>query len=445
MQNILITVSSNRMVRTYLDTYLFYDLVKTDNHFIVISHQKNISSFFKDYENVEAVPLIRNIKTNYFKRIIRTFWDCSWKLKRFPIEDFFFTTGKRDNSFYLKKTIIIILSILFMPLYNLIKKNIWYSKEYADFLRENKIDRVILTSCSLYEERIIGVTANKLGIPIVVGCDGWDTYYTHNLFIDYAYAMVWGKPMEEFLKKQLYYNFKKVIFIGIPYKKSLLSSKLSKFEIKSKYGIKKDDKVILMFSSGKYTSGEGERKTVENIIKAIENGKLVNVKLILRLMPRVVLDDWAQYYIDKYSNNDNIILQIADSSYAETNINSDINSNNFKEVGELYKIADIMINILSMSLLECNLTNSNCKLILCNYDKKIYPTKYMSKSELFKKVVDSNLIEVKDVNKIVTVLSNLLKNLDENSKCSLAREWDFKEDNVINKILGENDATKNKM
>lgn len=436
MANILIVISNNRMVRTFLDTYIFYNLVKTDNEIYILSHQKNIKQFTEVYSNVHCINDINIGNTSKIKEIFKQFYDLLWKIRKFPIESSYFCCYEKNFKFYVKQTLKILLCLLFIPFYEKLKERIWYNKEYEVILKKYKINKVFLPCTSLNNERMIGIAANKLGIPVIIGSDSCDAYYLYKLFIRYDKALVWGKAMVEMLKCQFDFSERKMVFIGIPFKESLLNLKLTKDEIKNKYGIKADEKVILMFSCGRYTAGLGEKYTVDEIEKAIKCGVLKKTRLLFRLKPVGKVTEWEKFFLDKYKNSEYVIIQIPSKSYSEVNSLANLSENHFSEVGELYKIADIMVNILSTSFLECNAVNPHCKIVMCNYNKRLYPTKYMEKTQLYKNFLEAGIEVVTDINELVTIVKKHIDDVEiSKDEYTLLDKWDNKDDNVIDKLI----------
>ena len=133
--------------------------------------------------------------------------------------------------------------------------------------------------------------------------------------------------------------------------------------------------MIVLFSNNIYSIGYLVQDTLKLLIKAIRNGELNNIKIIIRMLPKHN-KEMEEIYFEKIAekNNDIIILQYPGQGFIEDN-RQDIQNNLFLEIAELFKIASLHMNAVSMSILEATL--ADVPTLLLAYKDCYYPSRFV--------------------------------------------------------------------
>jgi hypothetical protein len=438
-KRILISIPFARMIRFFLDTYIFEELVNQNIEIVVVHNQKTVSNIIGKYDNVSEVGYPGRENISKIKKVIRSLVDIPGITKRcfgtgyVGFKNLFLGKASIKEILNTWAKVMLALIIYYLPFIGKkVYREAFYDKKYENFMKENNIDGIVLTCPCLEVERLLAQAANKLSIPVVMGVDGWDTLTNFGYVQNYKGVMVWGKQMA-LHAKELGFNDKEIIYTGIPYREKFIeaSRKINKSEVKGKYGIHESEKVILVFGNNWYAAGEIEKENVNSILNAIETGELINTKLIFRLSPRNELREEERYYYNKYSSNKNIIFQKPDKGFIETEdciISSDI----LNEVIELYAIADININILSMCILESSFFGVPS--ILCNNKDEFYPTRYVTKGCIYKNLIENGVAEISSSKDLVKTIKSIL-DYKEQIQLNIVSEWDKKDPDFSVKIM----------
>ena len=431
------------MVRAFLNTELFESIVSNDNyHFYVIHNLKSISDFICNFENVEEIKFIRIDQESFLIRLFRN----NYTIPEFILRAIkgklawkrFFIIQNPSMKKYVKKIILMILFSCFYILtlgqfYRLVRY-VFYDKSLKNFLDPLSIDGIILTCPVIKQDMLIAHYAASKHIPIIGGVDGWDTYsYINKLLFEQKAAMVWGPKMSRDL--QAYHGMKTndIIYTGIPYFNNIktLLAELDEEKIRKKYKVKMNDKVIVLFSNNIYTTGHLVQTTLILLVEAIRNGDLSNIKIILRMLPKKRKDE-EEIFFEKMAkeNNDIITLQYPGNDFDEGSYTLN-QKQQFLEVAEIFKIASLHMNALSMSLLEATLADVPTYLLA--YKDCYNPGRFVLKE------FDSQYPEQKTLwysNQLIPNVKRVMDGDYEKDDVELfLTQWHKKDSNVQKKIL----------
>ncbi len=438
-KKILISIPFPRMIRYFLDTGLFKKIASQDVEIVIVHNQKVIDDYIKKYSNVSALPYPSQKKRHQLIPRFRYFINIPDLTKRI------FTTGKGGiHNYFLRsknlfeKFIILIAIVIINIIYGIpffgprICRQSFYDKNYEKFLIDNEIQGIILTAPMLNEDRLFAEAAFRRKIPTIISTDGWDTLTNFGYLHKYRGVIAWGPEMAKHAQI-LGYNDNQILFSGIPYKEKLCRyhEKADVQMIKRKYDISNDEKVILIFANNWYAQGDIEKKNIELILDAINQGKLQNVKLLIRLLPKKNTPE-EQYYRENYWNNPHIRFQIPTDGYNET-YKEAVPENLIQEVAELFAISDLTINILSMSLLEAAIVGVQG--IICNYSDVFYPAKYVTNGDIYKSLIQNGIIEIQNSDLLNPTIIKCLQKSEMSDLQKVIIQWDYKEPEVEKKII----------
>lgn len=433
-KRIYITIMDTRMVRFFLDTEVLDKLATLNNIEIVILHNHHNIDFFLKSNNILSKKIPKYGSFSILNKFFQKTYNYIGIFKRFKDTG----TGGLQNTFLnktiLKKLYILILILLSNFIFRIpFLGKFLYNSCYLDdnilnFLKNDDIYGLILSSPVLIEDRIISQCAKKLKIPVIIGNDGWDTFVNFSHNDSYIGALVWGEMMYRDAQNQ---GFKNIIPIGIPYKKKLITNvNLQNINrIKQKYGFLENDFIILFIGSSFCYTGEQENKLVDIIMNEIENKKLINTKVLFRAYPGSCKKEEMIEYYKKYKNNKNFVVLYPSSDTIDSEPNI-FNRSPIEEFAELYSICNVLINILSMSILEAGIANKPS--IILNCEDLEYPTRYVTKGHIYKKLISNGVIELTNSNQLVNVIKNIHLNKNYNQ---FIKYFDYEMDNYEYKIV----------
>jgi len=439
MKNLLISIPCARNVRYFVDTKIFDDIVnycsQHDIHIHLVHKQETLSNFFLNNDNITEFHYPEINKSSKLVKLFRNLvnepsilWKYLFYGRVSP-----FKISPRDT---LKKNIIRLVLFPFSLLYylpiicKLITHFSFYDKNYAYFLMEYQIDAVILNLPDCIEERLLSQSCNEMKIPIVAGCDGWDTYLNNGYVHKFAGLMLWGKDMAIHAKES---GFKEnqFIYIGMPHKSRIqyFMANLDKEQIRKKYNIDKNDKVILIPCNRWYQTNDMEKNFIEALLQFIENNKEINYIIILRDNPGGIPRKEDIDYKIIYKNNKYIRFQVPVKSFMDS-WTGFIENGIIREVAELFLISDCLFSITSLFLLEAAI--SNIPVNLYNIKKEKYNVRYATKKKFYKSLLNIGISELTDYNDIPIFL-NKKDNLEYLKNISIA--YDYYEPNYIEKLF----------
>lgn len=434
------------MIRFFLDTPVFKEIAGQNVNILILHNQKSIANIINKYPNTREARYPRFHRTPYIYKIFSNIVNIPDLTRRYSSTGYVgfhnLFLGKPGRITFIKRLIMVPLIILvdvlyFIPIFGrYIFRKALTDENYIAFLKENQIDGIIVTCPPLVEDRILAQAANQLRLPVIMGVDGWDTLTNFGYISDYKSVLVWGPEMAKHAK-EIGFPEDQIIYTGIPYKDKIIASynNSDKQETRKKYGIKANEKVILIFGGSWYAIGESEKITINAILNAIESGELAkNTRILFRMFPRGIRGREEEYYESNFKNNPYIHFQHPNPNFKEQNPGETIDANLFHEIGEIFSISDVVINVLSMSLLEGSIVGLPG--IICNYEDQYYPTKYVTRGQIYKNLIENGIFEVKNTRELIcTINTILLKQPGNSNNGHLLRDWDFREENVGEHIV----------
>ncbi len=422
------------MIRFFLDTDLFKELVNQSGYeFIVVHNLGSIRRFIEQYKNVTEIGYPKKTGIKVVNRLLRLAVNKPSVTRRYFSTGYIgfrnIFLGAQSAGVRIKRILKLFITLFISIIPYEGKKlfrDAFIDGYFEHFLKEHRINGIILTCPVIEEERILACEANKLGIPIIMGTDGWDVLTNFGFPHRYEGVLVWGPEMARHAKV-MRFKENQIISTGIPYIEKLRTFYRSadKTHIRKKYGIQSDNKIILIWGNVFYASGEVEKRTVEHLLGLIEKDVLGNVRIIYRFVPREYESDEERYYKKKYGNNKGIIFQKP--------ISNRYGSEFFKEEAEIFAISDVIVGILSMGLLEASLVNIPA--IICNYSDIYYPTRYVERSPVYNSLINCGLFEVRSFLELKENLYNILNNKLAKKRDQVYKQWNYVDPGYLRKIF----------
>ncbi len=422
------------MIRFFLDTDLFKELVKqTGYEFIVVHNLGSIRHFIEQYKNVTEIGYPEKTETNLVKRFLRSAVDIPSVTRRYFSTGYVgykkIFLGTRSTGIKIKRALkaVIALLISIVPYQGkCFFRNAFTDVNYDQFLKRHRINGIILTCPVIEEERIFVCEANRLGIPVIMGTDGWDVLNNFGFPHKYNGVIVWGPEMAKHAEF-LGFKEKQIVSAGIPYFKQMRSfyRSVDKTRARMKYGLKVNEKIILIWGNNFYASGNVEKMTVEFLLGLIEKGVLRNTRIIYRFVPREYESDEERYYTKMYGNNKGIIFQKP--------ISNRYGSEFIKEEAEIFAISDVIVGILSMGFLEASLVDIPA--IICNYSDIYYPTRYVERSPIYYSLIKCGLFEVRSLLELKENLYKILNNKLAKKIDQVYKQWNYVDPGYLSKIF----------
>ncbi|WP_461255404.1 hypothetical protein [Treponema sp. R80B11-R83G3] len=442
MKNLLISIPCARNVRYFVDTKIFDDIAnycsQNDIHIYLVHKQETLSNFISLYKNITELRYPNINKSSKLVKLFRNlvnepslFWKYLFHGRVSP-----FKISPRDS---IKRNILRLVLFPFSLLYYIpiISKFIinfsFFDINYIQFLKKFQIDAVILNLPECIEERLISHSCNKMKIPIVAGCDGWDTYLNNGYVHIFSGVMVWGKEMAIHAKESGIKEHQ-LIYIGMPHKSRIQHSmaNMDKDKIQKKYNIDKDNKVILIPCNRWYQTNDMEKNFIKALLHYIENNKEINYIIILRDNPGGIPRKEDINYKIIYKNNKYIRFQVPVKSFMDswTGI---IENNIISEIAELFLITDCVFSITSLFMLEAAI--SNIPVNFYNIKNEKYNVRYATKKRFYKSLLNMGIPELTDYKDIPSFLNKINKkdNLEYLKNISFA--FDYCEPNYISKLF----------
>ncbi len=412
--NILWTIPSSRAIRMFIDTPIFKKLAEDSSFNIYVIHGlSDIRKVIPEKVFQLRYPTIFKPIKNQISQLLDicpSILGYIFADKKFWIRGFRLTFIYTDHKIFIKKIIKIVVALCLWPFKSIIARIIYHDSRYTSLIKNNSINIIISSNPVYITERTLSRSAELLKVPFLLINDGWDTFQSSSykeLFKFYG-AIVTGNYIK---KNAIYRNFseKQILVSGLLYA-PLLEKYYSEIDVKDvreKYRIPQGKKVILMFYSGRTIAGQMESIVIEKVLHAIETNNINNAVLLFRLHPNPGRDD-ERLYKEKYKNNHNIIFQTPSRSMDEF-YDGRIHSDQFFEVAQLFKVANVFINFFSNSLIEASIVKLKSILIDIETDGS-YPFAYVSKSDVYSQVTKNKYISVaKDFKSLFNLINSFLK------------------------------------
>lgn len=438
MKNLLITVPVARMIRFFVDTYVFDDIVdycqKNDIN-IYLMLKENFFEVNKDNVRHCSYPTSSKKYSRFQIRLINLIQLADLYKSRHGLtlagykNLFFNVTSLQRLKVYIR--IWISMFISYLPLKKILYSKVLQDKNWRIWLKENKIDAVITTCPVFIEERTLAQECNYLKIPIAMGIDGWDDFIGFSYQTKFSVALVWGPELAK-QAETMGFSKKQIVQTGIPYADKLQTAynAISKAEAKKKFGFQVDDKVIVIFGTQWRYGGDSEKMTFEYLLNLIKsNKKYKNYKILFRHLPTAAENREEIKYYNQFLNDKNVVFLRPGLGSSDTAQKVDVNM--IKEFATTFRAGDVLLSIVSMSLLEASVVGLSS--IILGFKDCSYPTKFVLKTATVMNLKNYGMLHATSTKKLKKHIDTILS-LEENNK-DILRQWSFKEKGYIVKTM----------